>query len=330
MNARSRALLSSAIFAVVGALALMLPSSSVGASSSIVSPIVTVNHPRVVLGEQIRLTLDGFKAPFVSISICGNEARRGSSDCDMAASEGVHMSRTDSPTFALMPVGAPPVPCPCVVRVSSSTNDEVAVVPLVISDHPVEDVIEAANPDDPLLTVSIGTSVINDGLFGWARSNLGGSVKYQVTVTVKNLKTEPLHRVKLSGWVGRSANDQLATLALDDPGEIGPAQTWQQVVTVRVPAPTVGSFEWRVAASGAGPTVTTPLTTRHRPLLLILLLVVLIGDVAYLVMRARMRRRAALAPVSDPVFADPTNVDPASAAAATADADADQLVAAAQ
>ena len=328
MNTRSRALLSSAIFAVAGALALMLPASIAGASSSIVSPIVTVNRPRVALGEQIRLTLDGFKAPFVSISICGNEARRGSSDCDMAASEGVHMSRTDSPTFAFIPVGAPPVPCPCVVRVSSTTNDEVAVVPLDITDHPVEGVIEAANPDDPLLAVSIGTRVMSDGLFGWARSNLGGSVKYEVTVTVKNLKTEPLSRVKLSGWVGRSATDQLATLALDDPGEIGPAQTWQQVVTVRVPAPTLGSFEWRVAASGAGPTVTTPLTTRHRPLLLILFVTVLIADVAYLVMRSRMRRRAALAPVADPAFADPALADRAPVGAGNADAD--QLVAAAQ
>ncbi len=317
MNARTRALLSSAILAVVGALALMLPVSNASASSSIVSPIVTVNHPRVALGEEIRLTLDGFKAPFVSISICGNEARRGSSDCDMAASEGVHMSRDDAPTFALMPVGAPPVPCPCVVRVSSSTNDEVAVVPLVITDHPVEKVIDAANPDAPLMAVSVATRVVNDGLFGWARSNLGGSVKYQVTVSVKNLKTEPLHRVKLSGWVGRSATDQIASLALDDPGEIGPAQTWQQIVTVRVPSPTVGSFEWRVAASGAGPTVTTPVTTRHRPLLLILLLVVLIADIAYFVIRARMRRRALLAPPIQP-------------APDSADVEVEQLVAAGQ
>jgi hypothetical protein len=63
--------------------------------------------------------------------------------------------------------------------------------------------------------------------------------------------------------------------------------------------------------------------------LLILFVTVLIADVAYLVMRSRMRRRAALTPVSGPAFADPTNPDPAAAAAA-ATADADQLVAAAQ
>ena len=59
------------------------------------------------------------------------------------------------------------------------------------------------------------------------------------------------------------------------------------------------------------------------------LVTVLSADVAYRVMRSRMRRRAALTPVSGPAFADPTNLDPAAAAAA-ATADADQLVAAAR
>ena len=59
-----------------------------------------------------------------------------------------------------------------------------------------------------------------------------------------------------------------------------------------------------------------------RPLLLILFVTVLIADLAYLVMRSRMRRRAALSPQPNPVAVDPAPVDTA--------VDDEQLVAAAQ
>ncbi|MGZ4763322.1 MAG: hypothetical protein ACXV7I_12865, partial [Ilumatobacteraceae bacterium] len=61
----------------------------------------------------------------------------------------------------------------------------------------------------------------------------------------------------------------------------------------RVPAPSFRRFHWQAVVSGAGPTVTAEVSTRHRPVLLLLVLVVLVADVGFIVIRKRMRRRAA-------------------------------------
>ena len=125
------------------------------------------------------------------------------------------------------------------------------------------------------------------------RASLGGPSTFQVTVTVKNLTTELLRHVAVSGSVGRGEEDSVVSVPLADPGEIGPGQTRKQVVTVKIPAPTFGSLHWRVAASGAGPTVTVISTTRHRPLMLTVLAMILVLDVAFYLIRRRMRRRTA-------------------------------------
>jgi hypothetical protein len=145
-----------------------------------------------------------------------------------------------------------------------------------------------------LVAVSIVARSSPAGAVDALRSALGGRTSYLVTVRVKNLATTPLKQVNVSASAGRSATgDSLVSLDLEDPGVIGVGQTWQQTVTVVIPSPAFGTTEWRAAVSGAGPTVVGSSTTKHRPWLLIVLVLVVVMNISLLLIRWRMRRRVA-------------------------------------
>jgi hypothetical protein len=171
-------------------------------------------------------------------------------------------------------------------------NQEVGVAPFTVTGHPVEPVQSGRDLGQPLVSVEVAAAAAPNGILDSARSSLGGKANYAVTVKVKNLTSEVLSRVALSGSVGRGKNDELAVLELVDPGRIGPGQTSTQTVSVMLPSPTYGTFVWRATASGAGPSVTTVSEMRPRPWLLILAILALVAIVAMLLIRVRVRRRA--------------------------------------
>lgn len=279
------------VLLVVAAMAAALTSSSVvGAEGSVSGPTVEIDKVRIRPDERVAVTVDGFESLNVTISVCGNEARRGSSDCNMFASEGLKLDTDGTSTLVAIPVAVPPEPCPCVIRVASRLNDEIATTPIEIIGHPSAPVVDAVTPARPLV-VSIEAVPAPPGVFERARASIGGPLLYEVTVRVRNTSTVPFRQVGLSGVAVRG-NDQLATLPFDDVGEIKPGQTWEQTVTAEVPGPSLGAVEWRVAASGAGPTVVASDTTRQRPLLLIVLVMLLVIDVFLIAIRWVMRRRA--------------------------------------
>ena len=91
-----------------------------------------------------------------------------------------------------------------------------------------------------------------------------------------------------------------------------PSETFStQMVNVMIPSPTYGTFNWRVTASGAGPSVTTVATARPRPWLLILAILALVAIVAMLIMRFLVHRRARreLSAQSDTGFDDDRAVE---------------------
>lgn len=263
------------------------------AGGSTTGPAVTLTDTTVSAGDRIMVSISGFTSPTVTISVCGNDARRGSGDCNMVKSKGVRIDPAVSPTVTKFGVSAPPVGCPCLVRVSSINGDEVAVAPITLIGHPIDPVVSAPNVDGPFVAVAVSARPAPRGAFGWMRSNLGGPFRYEVTVTVRNISTEPVHQASVSGFVRRHAGENLATMALGEPGEIGVGQTWKQTVAVVVPAPSFGGLTWHVSVSGAGPTVTAEASTRHRPILLIVITMLLIVDIGLLLMRVAIRRRIA-------------------------------------
>ncbi len=270
----------------------VMDAQGVYATGTTTGPTVTLDRTEVNPGERIGVTIDGFTVQSVTISVCGNEARRGSSDCNMAASEGQRLNPDGTPTPADLPVTAPPVDCPCVIRVSDRSNNEVAVTPITIIGHPVGPVVDPPKLGTPL-AVSISAEPSSRGLLELVRPSLGGPASYDVTVTVKNTSMVPFSNVRVAGSVGRNPSDNLALLKLSDPGLIGPGQTWQEIVPAVVPAPSFGTVQWRVDVSGAGPTVNVTESTHYRPLLLIVFAMFLVVDIFLLIMRGMMRRRRA-------------------------------------
>jgi sortase A len=280
------------LVAVVG-LTAFAGLGGVGAQPTITGPSVTIDRSEVAIGEHLRVTVANFDASFVTISICGNEARRGSSDCNLIASSSIEMRPVGEETSLLFTVAAPPTGCPCAVRASNSFNDEVAVTPISLIGHPIEPTVGGPNLDEPLVSATIAARAMPRGVLGWIKSSLGGTVPYEVTVTAKNITaTETLHHVAVFGSVAKSAQEEIATLQLEEPGEIGPGQTWTQVVSADVPAPSLSKVQWQVIVSGAGPQITAVATTRHRPMLLMLLLMLLVLAVWLLAVRKWLRRRA--------------------------------------
>ncbi len=93
-------------------------------------PKVTLDRPEAAPGEKVLVSMSGFTAARgVSISVCGNLARRGSADCAMASSQGIGDRSVSRRHVAELLVQPPPLPCPCLVRVTSTSGDEFAVAP---------------------------------------------------------------------------------------------------------------------------------------------------------------------------------------------------------
>lgn len=275
----------------IGALATWCAlAAPVLARSTIPGPSAELDRTSLTVGDDVVVTVSGFEARTVSIAVCGNEARRGTVDCDLRGSAGLQLNGDGTATAIQIVVRRPPAPCPCVVRVASRSNDEIAVAPLQIRGVPVEEVEGGAALDESL-EVTVHAELADAGIAARAKSLLGGKSTYEVTVTVKNRSSVPLSRVALAASVGRGNDDDLAAVTVSDPGRLEPGATWQQVVRVDVPAPSFGTLRWEATASGAGPSVSASSSTEQRPWLLAALLTLLVADLLFLGVRASVRRR---------------------------------------
>jgi hypothetical protein len=250
---------------------------------------VVLDRTEANLGEHVAVTIDGFQARSVTISICGNEGRRGSSDCNMAESEAVRLSPASS-TVADMPVAAPPVPCPCIVFVASAGSAETAIAPITVLGHPVGPVVGSAAPTNPL-EVTIEATRVDGGLLARARASLAGPTAYEVTVRVRNISDEPIGRLRIAGAAGRDADDDTVTMSFPAIDEIAPGATAEQTVRTELPALMTGDVTWHASITGAGAAVTVTDSTGNVPVLLYVVLVLIGLDGIVLLARLRRRRR---------------------------------------
>ena len=267
----------------------VLQPTPIGFDPITTGPLVLANRSEVSPGSRLRLTIDGFESKSVTMTTCGNEARRGSGDCDLASSVSNEFNAPNEPMVFDYPVGVPPSDCPCVIRVVGRDVDEIAVTPIVLTGHPVGPIIDPPTIGE-LVKVLLAARPGSMSALGSLRAQLGGPVLYEVTVVVRNISTVPLKQITISGSAGRDSGDNLSNLEFDDPDLIGVGQTWTQTIVARVPSPSFGDVEWRVTASGSGPSVTTVITTDHRPWLLIVLVLVAASNVFVLVIRWATRR----------------------------------------
>ena len=225
----------------------------------------------------------------VTVSICGNMAKRGSADCNMPASQGVRLFHVDTTPATSFAVSTPPGTCPCVIRASSDTG-EVAYAPIEVRGVPTGPVVDPFRDESPLV-VSVHAAPAPHGVLGTLKSWLGGPTPYAVEVTVQNQATEAFSTIAVHGAVGRNAKVDLAGFDMA-PGALAAGQNWTGSANVELPAPVIGNYNWHVIASGAGPVTETTSTTRAVPWLLIVLILAFVGDVVAIWVRWVKRRRA--------------------------------------
>jgi hypothetical protein len=294
----------------------------------VTGPTVDTDVSSAEAGERVTVRIDGFDSLWVTVTVCGNEARRGSSDCNVTGSVTNEFNEARDPMALSYVVTAPPVDCPCVIRVVGRDTTEMAITPFEVVGHPVgplQDPAVVAN----LFSATVTARNRSSGALDAIRSEMGGPATYEVTVRVTNTTTTPLRQIRLSGSAGRNPEERSTTLELDTPSVIGVGQTWEQTVTAVIPAPSFGTFTWEVAVSGAGPTMVATSTTTHRPWLLIVLVMLIAINICVVILRVfarRRHRREGAGTPDDPVHVTPDGVShpgeaPRQTVAATAAAD---------
>lgn len=285
MSRRVVASAGSAALVVLLAATVALVAAPAGAQER---PQISLDQAEVAPGQPLLVTITGFTSQQVTVAVCGNLAKRGSSDCNMPSAQSERIRDDEDVTLTQVFAQAPPMPCPCLVLAFSPSSSEFAVAPITLVGHPTGPVVE---PElGPLVEVEVDAQRVGGGLLGSVRSSLGGPTRYQVTVGVRNITTEPLANVELNG-VARHRLTDAVQLDLARPGVIEPGQTVVQTVEAEVPAPVIGGFTWEVSAYGAGPTVEAASTVTNRPLLLYVFVVVLLVDLVAIAWRLARRRR---------------------------------------
>ena len=285
--------------ALVAALVLLLVGAAPGAASAQTTsgPAAEVDRTEFAPGTPVTIRITGFTSRSVTVSPCGNEGRRGSSDCNISESKTAEIYPDRPAAIVVMPIAAPPVPCPCIIRVSNATNDEFAVVPVTILGHPVGPLSEAPAADAGL-AVGITASAAPTNALDRVRTKLGGPARYVVRIRVRNTTTALLDDLTISASAGRTPGDDLVVIPADDPGALPPGQTWEQDLPVTLPSLVIGDVVWTAAVTGPRGTATGIETTQQRPVLLYVVALLFLVDVAVIGGRAlhrRHQRRAARA-----------------------------------
>lgn len=250
-------------------------------------PRMILDRQEVNPGEAVIATMNGLDGESVTLTVCGNLARRGSQDCANSSSVGDELVR-GGPSYTQIVVQSPPVPCPCIVRAIANGTRDFAVAPLTIVGHPVGPVV--SSPDDPLVEVTIEPRRVVGGVIATLRSALGGGTRYAVTVTVRNITNERLDDVVVRGAAVNDLTDALSNIPELRPGPIEPGASWSSTEVVELAAPVVGTYRWIATATGAGPGVEAEREVSDVPWLLYALLPILVLDIVVMVARLVVRR----------------------------------------
>lgn len=253
---------------------------------------VRLDRSSVAIGERVMVIMENWPTQrSVTITVCGNAARRGSVDCAVTRSQGYGISSFDKLHASSFEVAAPPAPCPCVIQVSNATFSEVAFAPIEIVDHATGAVVAGAV--DAPLTVDLDVKRSARSFVGRLRSALGGPTTYAVTVVLTNRVGESLHDVAVTARAGHLGDDQARRVRFAVPTVLSANATWTETKIVTVPAPGLGKVDWTLVATGAGPVATESISTTNWPPLFFAIVLLLVADVGWYAQRRLTRRRAA-------------------------------------
>ncbi|GAB2839133.1 hypothetical protein GCM10022221_43320 [Actinocorallia aurea] len=240
-------------------------------------------------GTIVQVTGAGWPAgTLVHLSVCGRLAVNGSVDCDAAGAVTAPVGPDGVVTGGLT-IGAPPVDCPCVIRMATpSKADRMIVdVPFTVLGHPTSEVVKDAQPTRvDLVDARLTGGGTWSELFGW-------KTRRTLVLTVRNNAPDPVADAPLVvGW----GADATADMPLTAPptGTIAPGATATFRVPVELPPASYGSFV--VGGRFAGQTEFQVSFTTYPYLLFgvnLLALLALLAGVRAAIRRRRPRTRGA-------------------------------------
>jgi hypothetical protein len=220
-------------------------------------PQVTVEPDTVTVGDRLTVQLAGWPAGNVLIELCGNRGAGGSTDCAVASSVQTHVPDSGA-AAAVLPVAAPPVPCPCAVRVRDLPGAVTAAAPIAVAGAPTG----AVDPREPGSLPGGGgapqrgaggesqvTDVSVSGGWSWP-ALFGGPARRTVTFTVDNPGGTPVTEPQLMLLLGRG-DHPTAPVDAPDLESVPPGGHRTYQVPVTLPAPTFGTYTVRGEVAGA-------------------------------------------------------------------------------
>lgn len=225
----------------------------------------------------------------VTVVVCGNEARRGSQDCDLRHGQSVELYTADSKKV-LLTVSLPPAPCPCVLRAYDVHSNVVITTPFEVLGAPTAPVVDGAAAVPRFIGVSARLREARGSFTDRLRKVLGGPVERRLVLDVRNTSGGPLTGVTVTAALGRSAGHGEA---LDEPApfDLAAGEHREIAIDVRIGAPSHGRYIVSGSAFAAGSAVPFSTSTSSAPVGLYVLVLIVLVDLAALVAIAVLRAR---------------------------------------
>jgi len=220
---------------------------AVGAGAQTTGPAasarVQVTPASAAPGEEVAVELANWPAGPAQASVCGNNAARGSQDCDLIGTKGVSVRR-DGASFRFE-VTAPPIHCPCVVRVTSANGDLVRQAPIDVQGHPVgPEVLPTSVGPVSAVKVPIRARLVDakQSIVEGLAPLVAGPVEKTLLVTVRNDSSQSVEQIRVVASVGRSRSEAepLSSTTID---ALAPGESTTARVPVRIGVPAWGRYE---------------------------------------------------------------------------------------
>lgn len=214
-----------------------------GGGAAAAGPGVTLPAGALRVGQRVLVGLDGWPAGTVQIEVCGNAARRGALDCATGAATHGQVPPAGRATLPVR-LAAPPVACPCVLRVRTPTGTATAVADLTLAGMTAPAVAPTVPPELTLVAVR---AVDRSGPRGWF--GLPGELAVRITLHNPGPQevTDPAFQLTV-GPPGRART----IVAAPAVGTIAAGQTREYHVAVPTGAAPFGRYEvdGRIAVPG--------------------------------------------------------------------------------
>jgi len=253
-------------------------------------PTLTSSSRTAEFGDQLSIRGEGWEPnSIVNISICGNDAGNGTSDCDIVNGRVIGVSNRG--TFgASLVVGQPPAPCPCVVRAESQTAPEVVSFDLEIKGAPVLSPDQQFQVPVPDRRLTISNARI-DGRGPWY-SFLGGPARRDVVFTVENIGEVTVKNAAITLAIGKGPNPK-GFVEAPDLGVLLPGESRTYSVPVSLPVLAIGTYGVQGSIPGFTDPVRFRAETSQVPWGLAALPLLILVQMSLIAARNRLRARIA-------------------------------------